>query len=84
MESMVRSPSEWFHEAARCYIEHHQGCAWCGGSHRVFKRRRENVTEYSCRDCDFRACHDDATGRYRTEPGEANADEVFSTLFDDD
>src|SRR5437660_159129 len=26
-----RTPREWFDEAARCYVEGHQGCAWCGG-----------------------------------------------------
>ena len=42
-QAMVRSErtsGEWFTEAERCYVERHQGCAWCGGSYRVFRRQR--------------------------------------------
>lgn len=70
---MVRSErpaAEWFAEAARCYVEGHQGCAWCRGSYRVFQRQRGTWTEYHCNGCDFRTGRDAATKEYYAIPGE--------------
>jgi hypothetical protein len=74
MTSAERSAREWFDEAARCYIEHHQGCAWCGGAHRVYRKREGGRLSYSCHACDFRAGHDEASGRYFIIPGEEKAE----------
>jgi len=65
-----RTSAEWFAEAARCYIENHQGCAWCGGSYRVFHTSRDSQNEYYCHGCDFRAAHDAADDDYLCYPGE--------------
>ena len=70
MKTAERSAAEWFHEAARCYIEQHQGCAWCGSAHEVYRRREGDRLTYSCHRCDFRAGHDETTGRYFVIPGE--------------
>ncbi len=66
-----KTPPEWFAEAARCYVEQHQGCAWCGGSYRVFHLRRGAGHEYFCNGCDFRVSYDPASARYVACPGEA-------------
>ena len=65
-----RTSSEWFQEAARCYLERHQGCAWCGGSHRVFRICRENQVVYYCNGCDSRAEHDESANQFLWVPGE--------------
>ncbi len=65
-----RNSHDWFQEAARCYVEHHQGCPWCGGSYRVYQLHEGRQTAYYCHGCDFRAEHDEQTGRYRHIPGE--------------
>jgi hypothetical protein len=70
MKTAERSAQEWFQEAARCYIEHHQGCAWCGGAHQVYQKQEGGRVSYSCHHCDFRAGHDEASGRYVVIPGE--------------
>jgi len=77
-----RTPGEWFAEAARCYVEHHQGCAWCGGSHRVFHTQRDSQREYYCYGCDFRAGYDDATKRYFSFPGEEAAGSKPRTMHE--
>ena len=64
-----RTAHDWFNEAARCYVEGHQACAWCGGKHRVFKAVRGERLEYYCKDCDFYVCQDTSSGTYCTEPG---------------
>jgi hypothetical protein len=69
MVSVERPSSEWFQEAARCYIEGHQACAWCGGTHRVFKLRNGSRTEYYCNDCEFLAAHDPDKEAYFFVPG---------------
>ncbi|MCI0459929.1 MAG: hypothetical protein L0Z62_23510 [Gemmataceae bacterium] len=76
-----RTSSEWFREAARCYVERHQGCAWCGGSYRVFQRRRGDVVEYQCSGCDFRAGHDEASDKYVLVPGESRTKAPPKTMF---
>ena len=70
MVGIERTARDWFQEAARCYVENHQGCAWCGGSHRVYHQRQHTEVIYFCTGCDFRASHDHATGRYSSLPGE--------------
>ncbi len=77
-----RTSSEWFREAARCYVERHQGCAWCGGSYRVYQRRRGAVVEYCCNGCDFRATHDETTGQYVLVPGEVRTRTPPETMFE--
>jgi hypothetical protein len=74
------SDSAWFAEAARCYVEKHQGCPWCGGSHRVFEVRRGMTVEYFCNACDFRAGHDVAADRYFSVPGEEDAGRAPRTM----
>ena len=80
MESFQRTPAEWFQVATFCYVDKHQGCAWCGGSHRVFRHQRGSRTEYYCHGCDFRTTFDQATGHYTAEAGEANSIVVRATL----
>jgi hypothetical protein len=59
-----RTPREWFDEAARAYADGHQACAWCGGTHQVYRRKRSSRTEYYCPGCDFFAFHDPTTGQF--------------------
>jgi hypothetical protein len=68
-----RTSREWFEAAARCYVEKHQGCPWCGGSYRVFKTQKDGCLEYSCIGCDFLARYDEVANTYATIPGEAYA-----------
>lgn len=70
MNARHRSAKEWFEEAARCYVANHQGCAWCGGSHRVFHRNKDNQQSYYCHGCDFKVGLDESTGKFFTIPGE--------------
>jgi hypothetical protein len=69
MISVERASSEWFEEAARCYVEGHQACAWCGGAHRVFKLRNSGRTEYYCNGCEFLVGHDPESELYFFVPG---------------
>jgi hypothetical protein len=73
MAHAPRTAQEWFEEAAQCYVEGHQACAWCGGCHRVFKTTRRSRLEYHCTDCDFYVSQDEQTGEYAVEPGEEQA-----------
>ena len=77
-----RSAGEWFQEAARCYVDNHQGCAWCGGAHRVFRTRRENQQVYYCHRCDFQVCLDETTGNFFSIPGEEVAEAGKLTMFE--
>jgi hypothetical protein len=81
MVRFERTPGEWFKEAARCYLERHQGCAWCGGSYRVFQRRLGQRVEYHCSGCDFHCGHDEVTNQFLVVPGEART-EVPETMFE--
>jgi hypothetical protein len=72
MSLLKRTSSEWFKEAARCYVERHQGCPWCGGSHRLYKTRKGTCLEYSCMGCDFLASYDEDADTYALIPGEKN------------
>jgi hypothetical protein len=83
MTTTERTPQEWFHEAARCYIEMHQGCAWCGGAHQVHHRSEGNKMTYSCHRCDFRVSRDLATGHCTFVPGEHKKNgAVPDTMFE--
>jgi hypothetical protein len=73
MLALGRTAQEWFHEAARCYLDKHQGCAWCGGPHRVYQLVQELQIVYYCYGCDFRAGHDKTTGQFFSFPGEKAA-----------
>ena len=70
MVALGRTPQEWFQEAVRCYVEKHQGCAWCGGPHRVYLLVQEQQVVYYCNGCDFRTGHDKRAGRFFSFPGE--------------
>lgn len=63
------TPAQWFEEAARCYLESHQGCPWCGGSYRVFRSERRGREDYYCNCCDFYVCHEHEADRYYAVPG---------------
>jgi hypothetical protein len=76
-----RTAREWFEEATRCYLECHQGCAWCGGSHRVFRLAPAERVEYSCNVCDFRAGYDGQTQAYLYVPGEATVGPPPDTMY---
>ena len=71
MRHSEHTPEEWYREAARCYVEGHQGCPWCGGSHQVFKTQRGSRQEYFCCGCEFFASFDQNTYSYFASPGEA-------------
>jgi hypothetical protein len=64
-----RSAAAWFADAARCYVEGHQACAWCGESHCVFQTERGPRLEYYCNVCDFYVCHDRHAGQYHMVAG---------------
>jgi hypothetical protein len=80
--SSERTAQEWFHEAARCYIEGHQACAWCGGAHCVFRRKEDSQLTFSCHDCDFRVGYDEARGRHAIIPGEILTGPAQETMFE--
>jgi Zn finger protein HypA/HybF involved in hydrogenase expression len=69
MPHRLRTAQEWFQEAARCYIEGHQACVWCGECHSVYKSAQGNRMEYYCSSCEFSAGHDRASDRYFSAPG---------------
>ena len=66
-----RSPAELYTEAARCYVQGHQACTWCGNSYCVFQTQHGPRLEYSCNYCDFYVCHDLQTGQYHATPGQS-------------
>jgi hypothetical protein len=66
---LERTAQEWFAEAERTYTEKHQGCPWCGGSHRVFCQRRGQTVIFYCQACDFQVSHDVDIDRFRVSPG---------------
>lgn len=78
-----RSSRDWFQEAERTYSEKHQGCPWCGGSHRVFCQRRNATVIFYCQGCDFQVSHDTLVGRFRMAPGvDDRADDIIpETMF---
>ena len=70
MSNTQRSPRDWFQEAARCYLEEHQGCAFCGGPHRVYQLVEDQQVIYYCYCCDFRAGYDKKVEKFFSFPGE--------------
>ena len=70
-----RSNQEWFFDAERTYTEQHQGCPWCGGSHRVFCQRHGATVIFYCQGCDFQASHDTLADRFSMTPGSDNRDD---------
>src|SRR5438046_2622352 len=72
--------SEWFEEALRCYLEFHQACPWCGGTHCVNHVQRGPFHTFSCQTCDFEVVHDESTGVYRHIVGEV-IEEQPDTMF---
>lgn len=82
MIQVDRNPSEWFAEAVRCYVERHQGCPWCEGSHRVYQVNRDGRQEYLCNGCDFRTGFDQHTNDYYAFPGEDPAAKTPDTMYE--
>jgi hypothetical protein len=70
MNCCQRTPRDWFAEAMRCYLERHQGCAWCHQSHCVYQTTHGHEREYWCNACDFRTSYDAANDHYSSYPGE--------------
>jgi hypothetical protein len=66
-----RVAQEWFVNARRWYVEEHQGCPRCQGRHCVFRALWGSRVEYHCTACDFSAAHDEATGIFAANDGEA-------------
>jgi hypothetical protein len=52
-ELLGKKPEEWFSEAARWYLEGHQGCPCCRQQHCVFRSQWGWRIEYYCTACDF-------------------------------
>jgi hypothetical protein len=69
MVPVERTSREWFQEAARFYVEGHQGCAWCAGPYRVFKLQDGSKIEYYCHGCEFHTGHDPENQSYFSVPG---------------
>ena len=65
-----RDCRQWFDQAARCYVEDHQGCAWCGESYCVSHSLHGERQTYYCQSCDFQASFDNGTGEYAHIVGE--------------
>lgn len=76
----ARTPQDWFEDASRCYVDKHQGCAWCGGVHQVYRINNAGRVSYYCQGCDFQATHDLANNRYLCIPGE-DAETVRRTAY---
>ena len=77
-----RHAENWFRNAERDYLEMHQGCSWCGGSHLVFRQHRGSTLLFHCQGCDFHASHDEATDRFAFIPGEA-VEPVLDTMCEE-
>jgi hypothetical protein len=67
-----RTAVDWFTAAARWHLEGHQGCAFCGGKHCVYRTEERGRVEYYCSTCDFSVSHDPRTGQYAAIPGTHN------------
>lgn len=77
-----RTAEDWFKEAERVYTEKHQGCPWCGGSHRVFCQRSGDTLLFYCQGCDFHASHHASDNTFRMLPGIIDTDvEIPDTMF---
>jgi hypothetical protein len=82
MTRQQASARKWFEAAVRSYVESHQGCPWCGGSHRVYLRKDGARVTYSCHSCDFHVAHDEGTGEHSFIPGEQARGPARSTQLD--
>ena len=82
LPSSETSSAQWFAEAARCYLENHQGCPWCGGSHRVFKQSDRRREIYCCQGCDFQVSFDLSTNSYNHIVGEEVREASSDTMCD--
>ncbi len=82
MVGSERTSAEWYTEAERCYLENHQGCAWCGGSYRVYRKERDGSVEYYCHNCDFRAGRNGETSQFFVVPGARMRNKQPETMFD--
>ncbi len=80
MQAATRNASEWFAKAQLSYTERHQGCPWCGGSHRVHQTEQGVKTTFRCQRCDFQVSFDAQTHRFQLIPGE-NLSEVSDTML---
>jgi hypothetical protein len=80
MHPPQRSAAEWFAVAQRAYIEDHQGCAWCGGQHRVHRVREGGRTTFLCQHCDFQVFFDAHASRCEFIPGE-EVNDVTETML---
>src|SRR5262245_54420705 len=67
------SAATWFQKASRCYVEQHQGCPWCGGSHCVFRSRRPEREQFCCSECDLFACRVHDNDSYLFTPGHTSS-----------
>ena len=65
-----RSAQEWYALAERKYVDNHQGCVWCDGSHRVFCARQGTKITYYCQACDCQASFDTKDEKHVFVPGE--------------
>jgi hypothetical protein len=62
MRNEKRQARDWFHAAARCYVEKHQACASCGEQYCVLRSEWGSRIEYHCSACDFSVSHDSVSG----------------------
>jgi hypothetical protein len=69
MNHPTRTAREWFEEAARCYIESHQGCAWCQGINQVYRSERDGLLEYHCGSCEFYTSYHRPRNSHYMSPG---------------
>jgi hypothetical protein len=78
-----RSAQEWFALAEKSYLEKHQGCVWCGGSHRVYLQRQSERVSYYCQACDCQVVYDGKIDRYQFMPGETPRERSPETMSSD-
>lgn len=81
MKRPDRTSRQWFEEAVRCYVDMHQGCPWCHGSHRVYQLQRGQEQIYTCQGCDFQASHDAGSGEYGHIIGESVQVKSSPTMY---
>jgi hypothetical protein len=65
-----RSARDWFEEAARYYIEAHQGCAWCQATNQVYRSERDDLMEFRCGACEFYVSYHRRLDRHYMAPGD--------------
>jgi hypothetical protein len=82
MDILERTPRDWFEEAARRYLETHQGCAWCGGTHCVYHVVERHQESYYCNDCDFHTGYDIPSDEYTSFPGTPTKSGATVTMFE--